>query len=237
MKNKNLISNIIMGVAIFAISTGGVIFVVAAQNNNSDVSSSSSSIAVSSSSSEITSAVSSQNSSSISAVISDSSSVSQSDTAEPVIQNSVPVAVPEPPTAPVVEPAEPEVLTATIAINCQTALAHTDKLNEGQMSYMPADGIILNDIEIEFTAGETAFDVLKRACEIAEIQLEYAFTPVYNSHYIEGLNHLYEFDCGSASGWLYRINGWTPDYGVSAATLTNGDYISFDYTCDYGKDI
>ena len=34
------------------------------------------------------------------------------------------------------------------------------------------------------------------------IQLEFSYTPLYASYYIEGINHLYEFDVGPESGWM-----------------------------------
>ena len=37
---------------------------------------------------------------------------------------------------------------------------------------------------------------------------------MYNSVYIEGINNLYEFDCGELSGWMYKVNGWFPNYGL-----------------------
>ena len=33
---------------------------------------------------------------------------------------------------------------------------------------------------------------------------------MYNSYYVEGIGNLYEFDCGSESGWMYKVNGWFP---------------------------
>ncbi|MBS5645235.1 MAG: DUF4430 domain-containing protein, partial [Clostridiales bacterium] len=91
---------------------------------------------------------------------------------------------------------------------------------------------------LEFEEGETVFDVLKRACSRAGIQMEYSWTPVYNSYYVEGINHLYEFDCGNQSGWMYQVNGWYPNYGCSAYTLKDGDAIVWRYTCKgYGADL
>ena len=71
----------------------------------------------------------------------------------------------------------------------------------------------------------------------AGIQLEYAWTPMYDSYYIEGINHLYEFDCGSGSGWMYKVNGWFPNYGCSSYHLEDGDSIVWIYTCQLGDDI
>lgn len=60
---------------------------------------------------------------------------------------------------------------------------------------------------------------------------------MYNSAYIEGIGNLYEFDCGENSGWMYKVNDWFPNYGMSRYVLKNGDTVSLIYTCDGGFDI
>lgn len=132
---------------------------------------------------------------------------------------------------------ETKIKTATIAISCRTLLSNMDKLTPGKDIYVPDDGQILSAVTVEFKEGDTVFDVLKRVCSSRKIQLEYSWSPIYNSNYIEGINHLYEFDGGDGSGWTYEVNGWRPNYGVSACKLKDGDYISFDYTCDMGSDL
>ncbi len=67
--------------------------------------------------------------------------------------------------------------------------------------------------------------------------MEASWTPMYNSAYVEGIGNLYEFDCGSGSGWMYRVNWWYPNYGCSRYQLADGDYIEWRYTCDLGADV
>ena len=119
----------------------------------------------------------------------------------------------------------------TIEIRCDTILENMGDLTPGKEGYVPANGLILAPSKITFTEGETAFDVLKRACDLAGIQLEYAWTPLYNSYYIEGINNLYEFDCGEQSGWMYKVNGWFPNYGCSSYKLEDGDVMVWCFTC------
>lgn len=119
----------------------------------------------------------------------------------------------------------------TITIRCDTVLEHMDLLEETKMPYLPADGIILPEITVEFTPGESAFDVLQRVCQAAEIPLEYSWTPLYDSYYVEGISHLYEYDCGTESGWMYQINGTFPNYGCSSYEVQTGDKIQLCYTC------
>ena len=126
----------------------------------------------------------------------------------------------------------------TISIRCDTILDNLDNLTEEKVPYVPVDGIILPETQVEFIEGETVFEVLQRVCEAADIQLEYSWTPLYDSYYIEGINHLYEFDCGHESGWMYKVNEWFPNYGCSAYKLTGGETIVWCYTCNgLGADV
>ena len=119
----------------------------------------------------------------------------------------------------------------TITIRCDTIFDNVDMLEEAKAPYVPEDGVVLPVITVEFTPGETVFDVLNRVCETAQLQIEYSWTPLYDSYYVEGINHLYEFDCGFESGWMYKVNGWFPNYGCSAYELQPGDEIVWCYTC------
>lgn len=121
--------------------------------------------------------------------------------------------------------------SCTISIVCDTILNNLDKLRDGKEAFVPANGVILAASSISISDGDTVFDVLKKACELADIQLEYSYTPLYGSYYIEGINNLYEFDCGEQSGWMYKVNGVFPDHGCSAYYLSAGDEIVFCYTC------
>ncbi|MBR5571406.1 MAG: DUF4430 domain-containing protein [Oscillospiraceae bacterium] len=125
-----------------------------------------------------------------------------------------------------------------IEIRCDTILDNMGNLTPGKESYVPASGTILGTTRVGFDEGETVFDVLKRVCDSAGIQIEYSWTPIYDSYYVEGINHLYEFDCGELSGWMYKVNGWFPNYGSSSYDLENGDTIVWCYTCEgLGADV
>ena len=133
------------------------------------------------------------------------------------------------------QPAGP---TCTIEIRCDTILNNMKDLTPGLDVYVPDNGTILAATTVSFTAGETVFDVLKRICDERNIQIEYSYTPLYGSYYIEGINHLYEFDCGQQSGWMYKVNGWFPNYGCSSYKLEGGETIVWAYTCKgLGTDI
>ena len=95
-------------------------------------------------------------------------------------------------------------------------------LTPGLDVYVPDNGTILPTTTVTFTEGETVFDVLKRICDAQGIQIEYSYTPMYGSYYVERINHLNEFDC---------VNGWFPNYGCSSYKLEAGDTIVGANTC------
>lgn len=127
--------------------------------------------------------------------------------------------------------------TCIFSISCDTILDNMDKCVENKKFLVPADGVIFPATEVEFSEGESVFDVLQRLCRENKIHMESSWTPLYNSAYVEGINNLYEFDVGSLSGWMYSVNGWFPNYGCSRYALQNGDVVNWVYTCDLGYDV
>lgn len=130
-----------------------------------------------------------------------------------------------------------EKLTCTFSISCATILDNMSKLDKDKKDLVPEDGWILTPTTVEFKQGETIFDLLKRICMSRKLHMESSWTPLYNSAYIEGINNLYQFDCGSLSGWMYCVNGEFYNYGCSKAVINNGDVVEWVYTCDLGKDV
>lgn len=90
---------------------------------------------------------------------------------------------------------------------------------------------------VGFDSGESVYDILRRICDENKIQMESSFTPIFGSYYVEGINNLYEFDCGQGSGWMYSVNGAFPNYGCSSYIPENNDKIAFRYTCELGYDL
>lgn len=140
-----------------------------------------------------------------------------------------------------VEPEEQETkdtnLYCTFTITCSTILDNMDDLDPEKVELVPKDGIIFKKQKVQFKEGESVFDVLKKVCKDNNIHMESSWTPMYNSAYIEGINNLYEFDCGSLSGWMYKVNEWFPNYGCSRYVLKNGDDVVWCYTCNLGYDV
>ena len=112
-----------------------------------------------------------------------------------------------------------------------------DQCKEPKKEYVPDNGVILSTTTVTFTEGESVFDVLQRVCCDNGIQMEASRSPKYNSAYVEGIANLYEFDVGEGSGWMYKVNGWFPNYGCSRYQLKDGDVVCWEYTCDLGADV
>ena len=132
--------------------------------------------------------------------------------------------------------------SVTIAIRVDTLLKNWDLLDPSLQSekYVPNNGVILKTTTYELLSdNDTVWDVLQRATKEHKIQMEYqgANENIYNSVYIEGINHIYEFSAGPLSGWMYKVNGVYPNYGCSQYTLKDGDVIEWHYTVDLGRDL
>lgn len=131
----------------------------------------------------------------------------------------------------------PEQMTCTFSIECTSVLNHIHDLDEAKLDVLPSDGIILEPVTVEFSEGDSVFDILQSYCRVHKIHMESMNTPIYGSAYVEGIGNLCETDCGSLSGWVYRVNGWYPNYGCGRYIPENGDVIEWRYTCDLGKDV
>lgn len=97
------------------------------------------------------------------------------------------------------------------------------------------DYLILAETEVEWQAGDTVLDVLKRITREKRIQLEYRGRN--RNVYVEGIDNLYEFDRGPLSGWVYRVNGTFPSSSAGVWTVEQGDLIEWLYTLDLGQDV
>ena len=129
---------------------------------------------------------------------------------------------------------KPKNKTVTIAISCKTAINNGLNKKPG-FSHLPSNGIILQNMKVEFNEGDTVFDILVKVTRKKGIHMEYRGSG--SNTYIEGINNLYEFDGGSNSGWMYSVNGVYPNYGVGAYKVKSSDVIKFNYTCDLGADL
>ncbi|MBQ1861967.1 MAG: DUF4430 domain-containing protein [Clostridia bacterium] len=118
--------------------------------------------------------------------------------------------------------------TVTIQIRC-------DVITEFDSEYIPKSGVILPETEFDIEDGDTVYDILIEAVKKFSIHIE--TTGPKNIVYINGINHLYEFDYGDLSGWIYKVNGETVSVGCGQCTLKDGDRIVWSYTRELGLDL
>ena len=119
----------------------------------------------------------------------------------------------------------------TISVTCEKLLSKLDKVTEEKRDKVPGDGCILNSVQVEFTEGESVFDVLQRCLNEHNIPIEYKEDLIYKSIYIQSIGGISEKDCGAYSGWMYKVNGTPPTYSASEYKLKAGDVIEFYYSC------
>lgn len=116
----------------------------------------------------------------------------------------------------------------TIQIRCDTICGEDSE-------FIPKNGIILAVEEFEIDKDDTVYDILIEAARKHSIHIE--STGTGKLVYIAAINHIYEFDYGDLSGWIYRVNGKEPAIGCGAYVLTDGDEIVWHYTKQIGNDI
>lgn len=130
---------------------------------------------------------------------------------------------------------EPSKQYVTISIEALTLLDHMDQLSENKRPYVPADGYILSPTKVALQEGDSVYSILARVTRSHRIHMEYQGSGT--SVYIQGINQIYEFDCGSLSGWMYSVNDTYVSLGAGAKTVIDGDEIRWQYTCDSGRDL
>lgn len=120
--------------------------------------------------------------------------------------------------------------TVTMTISCGVLAGEDD------LPYtVPDDCLILPETTFTLGESETVYDILLEASKRYDIRIDNRGGA--GSAYIAGIQYLYEFDYGSLSGWMYRVNGAFPDVGCQAYRLNDGDRIEWLYTKEIGKDL
>lgn len=133
-----------------------------------------------------------------------------------------------PVSTPAVGTEQPSKTVVSFEIQCKAILDKKSLWRDGLEEIIPESGIFYAG-QCAFSQGETVYDILRRICREQDIALDSSYTPIYGSYYVRGIGNLYEFDCGSESGWKYAVNGVTPGEGSSQYTVQNHDRIVFFY--------
>ncbi len=89
--------------------------------------------------------------------------------------------------------------------------------------------------QIAFVEGETTWDLLLRVAESNDIVLDYSVSDW--GPYLTGVNDVFAFDFGSASGWMYDVNSEAPAVGMSDNLMSGGDVIRLCYTLSWEDSI
>jgi len=142
---------------------------------------------------------------------------------------------------PVTHEVKKEVVTVSVRVDTLLNPEHYKRLPEAlqQRKYVPANGVIIEASTYTIEKGDTAWTATRKALQKNDVHFEYEGEGEtgYGSVYVEGINHIYEKQAGSLSGWMYAVNGKAPGVGASSYEVKDGDHITWHYTTNLGRDI
>lgn len=95
-------------------------------------------------------------------------------------------------------------------------------------------GVILKKTKITFNEGDTIFDILLKATEKREIDVEFHGKGAMT--YIEGIDNLYEFDYGPKSGWNFKLNGIVINKSSGSVQVKKDDDVEWIYLEDFTEE-
>ena len=119
-----------------------------------------------------------------------------------------------------------------LSVECVDIYNHLSDFDLAKLSVLPHDGWILEPEDYEIQEGESAYSLLKRILQDEDIPME-SVVSSYGGYYIEGIDNIYQMDAGGYSGWLYSVNGESPQVGADSYILQSGDVVSFYYQCTF----
>lgn len=125
----------------------------------------------------------------------------------------------------------------SFSIKCETILSNKDSADKSILDFIPDNGIIFSNDNIEISEGDTPFSVLKKICKSNNIKLNFSENSVSGTVYVTEINNISSGDCGDLSGWLYLINDESASEAANMCIIKDGDVIEWVYTCDMGNDI
>ena len=130
-------------------------------------------------------------------------------------------------------------ITVYITIDA-TLLADGDVLRannrENKIEYTGDNGIIASRAAVKVPENSSVYEALHTFCLENDIQMEASGTS-FGTAYIRGINHLYEFDGGISSGWVFLVNRVYATSGASNVHLKEGDEVWWFFTLAFGKDV
>lgn len=121
-------------------------------------------------------------------------------------------------------------ITCSIEIRCDVAVEFKDLIkNEGVKNSIPSDGTIIKKISYKIPTGQKVYDFLMQVCVDNNILV------AANNGYVTSINNLSEKAISYGSGWMYKVNGVSPNVGALSYTLKEGDTVLWYYV-NNGKD-
>ncbi|WP_010289853.1 DUF4430 domain-containing protein [Kurthia massiliensis] len=134
-----------------------------------------------------------------------------------------------------------EVVTVSVRVDTLLKPEHYKRLPAAlqHAKYVPKDGVIIESSTYTIEKGDSAWTATRKALQKHHVHFEYEGEGEtgYGSVYVEGINHIYEKQAGSLSGWMYAVNGKAPGVGASSYDVKDGDHITWHYTTNLGRDI
>ncbi len=119
----------------------------------------------------------------------------------------------------------PEIGTVTVCIEASAAVAYGGDAVEALE--LPADGMLLSEVEVPLREGDSVLSVLRRTAEQEHLLL------VFDGDYLVGIDGLTAFLCGDESGWTFTVGGKQPTASAADITPAPGDRIVWTYITSY----
>ena len=117
---------------------------------------------------------------------------------------------------------------ASIQIDVLNAIANLDKVTQAALPFIPDSGYMLSMTQVELQENDTAYSLLARVCKEKGIALN------ASNGYVRYIGDFGEFDAGSTSGWMYKINGTLLSVGSNAYQVKEHDVIEWRFTVKQG---
>ena len=106
----------------------------------------------------------------------------------------------------------------------------TDQSETVTLTIVGTEGEILETQTYALLEGDTVFDLLYRSTRAHGIALDYTSGL---EAYVSGIGGLYSGEYGGTSGWMYSVDGETPNISCSSYVLSPGEAVVFYYSMTY----
>lgn len=121
----------------------------------------------------------------------------------------------------------------SVEIRCDTLLQPGTKLKSGLEKYIPEDGVILKETEVDATDQQSVLEVTRDACKANDIGFVYKGEAYGETGYVQGIDNIFEKDAGKTSGWMYHLDGEALNDPASSAKVKDKSKILWYYVRSY----